>query len=197
MCCWAPMFTAMSSGLEVILGDGATRLVGSGSSVTWDFTDIELTDIKELRGTVGDDMITGSSGDDTLIGGAGNDTLIGGAGNDTLIGGAGNDDLTGGEGADTFVFDAAFGATNQDTIGDFDSATDNIEVDVNIFTALAGSIGDTLDTNSEFEANEMESRQAKRRVLSITRATGELFYDADGVGGADGTLVATLTDSQR
>ena len=73
MCCWAPSLIGADSGLEVILGDGATRLVGSGSGVTWDFTDIELTDIKELRGTVGDDVITGSSGDDLINGGGGND----------------------------------------------------------------------------------------------------------------------------
>ena len=94
-------FTAADSGLEEILGDGFTRLVGSGSSVTWDFTGIELTDIKQLRGTGGDDVITGSSGDDTLKGRGGDDTLSGGNGDDKAIGGGGNDTLSGGEGDDT------------------------------------------------------------------------------------------------
>ena len=96
------------------------------------------------------------------------------AGNDTLIGGAGNDDLTGGEGADTFVFDAAFGATNEDTIiGDFVSATDKIEVDVNIFTALAGSIGDTLDPLL-FEATDdglATSESTTRFVYNTTQVS--------------------------
>ena len=124
--------------------------------MTWDFTDIELTNIMELRGTARDDVITGSSDNDTLIGDAGNDSLTGGDGgdsltggdgNDSLTGGAGNDSLTGGDGEDTFVFDAAFGATNADTIGDFVSGTDKISVSKAVFNDLAGRSGDDLMDN--------------------------------------------------
>lgn len=53
------------TGVQVVLSDGASNAV-----------------------------LTGSSGDDSLSGGAGNDTLIGGAGKDTLNGGDGTDQAT-------------------------------------------------------------------------------------------------------
>lgn len=90
-----------------------------------------------LRGTDGDDQITGKGGDDRLEGRDGDDLLVGGfgrdrlegdEGRDTLRGGAdddrlrGDDDndvLAGGAGSDTFQFDADDG---QDRITDFERA---------------------------------------------------------------------------
>lgn len=69
------------------------------------------TDIEELVGGAGDDLLTGSSTGDELHGGPGNDVLSGGAGNDTLVGGSGNDLVNGEAGSDTFMesgTDAAF-----------------------------------------------------------------------------------------
>jgi Ca2+-binding RTX toxin-like protein len=51
-----------------------------------------------LSGNAGNDAISGGAGDDSLVGGLGNDTLSGGKGNDTMVGGAGADILAGGEG---------------------------------------------------------------------------------------------------
>lgn len=59
-----------------------------------------------VRGTAGDDRLTGSNRDDVIVGGAGNDTLAGGRGDDVLIGGSGDDSLSGGAGADRFCFSA-------------------------------------------------------------------------------------------
>ncbi len=70
----------------------------------------EIVDLRHdapiIRGTDGDDKLSGTNRDDILIGGAGNDTLAGGRGDDILIGGPGNDIMTGGAGADRFVFSA-------------------------------------------------------------------------------------------
>ncbi len=72
-----------------------------------------------LRGTDGDDTITGYNTSDVLYGGAGNDKLYGGYGNDTLIGGKGDDYLEGGDGKDTYIWNKGDG---NDTINDAHSA---------------------------------------------------------------------------
>jgi Ca2+-binding RTX toxin-like protein len=61
------------------------------------------TDVEQVLGGGGDDVITGSSNGDELHGGPGADVLTGGAGNDVLIGDGGNDVLNGDAGSDTFL----------------------------------------------------------------------------------------------
>ena len=58
-----------------------------------------------VRGSEGNDTLTGGAGADLLVGDAGDDLLLGNAGNDRLVGGAGSDTLRGGDGADAFSFD--------------------------------------------------------------------------------------------
>ena len=58
------------------------------------------SDIENVRGGTGDDLIVGSPFNNHFEGAAGNDTLIGNSGDDTLIGGKGNDSITGGAGHD-------------------------------------------------------------------------------------------------
>ena len=90
-----------------------------------------------VSGGAGADTINGGAGQDTITGGDGADTIDGGADIDTITGGNDADTLTGGAGADTFVFDlgneAAGGANDHandayDTITDFVSGTDSIQV---------------------------------------------------------------------
>ncbi|MES2677735.1 MAG: calcium-binding protein [Pseudomonadota bacterium] len=99
-----------------------------------------------IYGGAGNDNIFGQDGNDTLYGGAhndiingnnGNDKLIGDTGNDILIGGAGADNLTGGAGRDSFVFNFfsessatidTNNITNIDTITDFKSGEDKIDL---------------------------------------------------------------------
>ncbi|WP_306224599.1 NosD domain-containing protein [Bosea beijingensis] len=57
-----------------------------------------------MRGTDGDDRLTGTKLNDVILGGAGNDVLSGGRGDDVIIGGSGDDMSLGGAGADRFVF---------------------------------------------------------------------------------------------
>jgi Ca2+-binding RTX toxin-like protein len=54
-----------------------------------------------LTGTPNADRISGHGGNDTIDGLAGDDVLRGGTGNDTINGGDGNDKLKGNKGADT------------------------------------------------------------------------------------------------
>jgi len=59
-----------------------------------------FTNIENIRGSQGNDAITGDKEANRLEGMAGDDSLSGGKGKDTLMGGEGNDTLEGGEGAD-------------------------------------------------------------------------------------------------
>ncbi|MDB5680122.1 M10 family metallopeptidase C-terminal domain-containing protein [Sphingomonas bacterium] len=89
---------------------------------------------EKIIGATGNDVLSGGDGNDTLVGNDGNDILNGGndsdllrggAGNDTLNGNAGNDTLNGGVGNDKFVFDHG---TGQDTVYDFVSGTDQLDL---------------------------------------------------------------------
>ncbi|MBO0881657.1 MAG: hypothetical protein J2P17_15205, partial [Mycobacterium sp.] len=68
----------------------------NGSS--WDLATINAN--TWIRGTTGNDTITGFNSNDNIFGDAGNDTLNGGNGNDVLSGWSGDDTLNGGSGND-------------------------------------------------------------------------------------------------
>jgi Ca2+-binding RTX toxin-like protein len=77
------------------------------------------SDVENITGGSGNDIITGSSAANTISGGGGNDTIAGGAGNDKLIGESGSDTIAGGAGND--VLD---GGKNTDALnGDSGSNT--------------------------------------------------------------------------
>ena len=123
-----------------------------------------LVNIQNLTGSLYNDTLTGDANANVLTGWAGNDTIKGGAANDVLDGGLGHNLLIGGAGADRFVFSAAAGALG--SAGPLDPA--------------AFTIGTHATT-------------AAQHVI-YDAATGALYYDADGAGGAAQQLVARLTD---
>jgi len=119
---------------------------------------------------------TGNGEDNILIGNSGDNVLNGKSGADTLTGGAGHD---------TFVFDnmAKHGA---DTVTDFHSGEDTLQLSAKVFSALNGAVtADNLVMGSAaHDANDH---------LIFDQATGHLYYDADGTGGKEQVLLATLT----
>ena len=124
------------------------------------------------------------------FGGVGNELankIRGANGNDVLNGGQGNDQLFGGSGNDVFVFNAALGTSNVDTIVDFNTATDSIHLSSTIFTALTSK--GTLST-AALETGTAASDAFDRIVFD--RSTGALFYDADGTGPVASRQFATL-----
>jgi VCBS repeat-containing protein len=88
-----------------------------------------------IYGGSGNDTIKGNDGDDKIYGGSGSDTINANNGCDTIVGGYGADNLTGGNGDDRFVYlsVADSNATRFDTISDFKSGSDRIDL-----TALGG-----------------------------------------------------------
>jgi Ca2+-binding RTX toxin-like protein len=61
------------------------------------------SDVENVIGGAGRDVLTGSPANNAFTGGAGDDTLNGGDGDDTLLGDAGTDTADGGQGVDTCV----------------------------------------------------------------------------------------------
>lgn len=59
------------------------------------------SDVENVTGGSGNDLLVGCAAANRLVGGPGNDAIFGLAGNDTLVGGAGRDTLNGGDGNDT------------------------------------------------------------------------------------------------
>ena len=154
-----------------------------------------LSGIENLTGSASGDALTGDSGINILSGLAGNDTLAGADGNDTLIGGAGNDTLTGGNGADRFVFNFALSATtNKDTITDFTSGTDKIQLSKAVMTALGSTLG-TLATGQFWSgAGVVAGHDGDDRIV-YNSTTGVLYYDADGSGAGAAVQLALLGTS--
>ncbi|NAZ86610.1 ExeM/NucH family extracellular endonuclease [Kineococcus indalonis] len=59
--------------------------------------------VPTIRGTAGNDVLTGTDGRDVVVGLGGNDVITGGNGDDVLCGGAGDDTLAGGNGDDALL----------------------------------------------------------------------------------------------
>lgn len=131
----------------------------------------------------------------TALNGIGNalaNSITGNNYNNKLAGGGGNDTLRGGLGNDVFVFDTAIGAANRDTIVDFSNVSgnnDTFQLDNAVFTRL-GAAG-ALNT-SFFKAGT--TAQDANDYIVYNKATGALYYDADGSGGGAAVQIATLSN---
>jgi len=133
----------------------------------------------ELQGTGSADVMSGTVNTDVFSGGSGKDILDTGDGDDFLDGGIGKDSLTGGAGADHFLFTTPLDPANIDTIADFTTGEDTIQLSMAIFTALpsTGSLsGDLFTANAAGVATDADD------YFLYNTSTGALLYDADGTG---------------
>ncbi len=135
---------------------------------------------------------SGNALNNTLTGNGSNNILNGGNGNDLLDGASGNDTLTGGAGADTFAFTTPLNALrNVDTITDFTSGTDRIQLAPAIFRDMGFSGSPGSDAFFHLGAT---AQDADDRIL-YDQAVGSLYYDADGAGALAAVQFATLLGS--
>lgn len=171
--------------VENLVLTGAVPLNGGGNALDNAMTGNGANNT--LSGLNGDDALSGVGGNDSLAGGAGNDVLDGGAGNDFLRGEAGADTIITGLGFDTVLFNTALGGGNVDTVSDFAPASDLIQLENAVFTALAPG---ALPADA-FQTGVSASDSADRIVYNS--ATGALSYDPDGFGGVAQTQFATLS----
>lgn len=145
-----------------------------------------------IAGTTAALVLTGNASNNTLGGGGGADTLNGGAGNDILIGGAGSDSLLGGIGNDAFVFNSALNAsTNVDRINGFSALDDTIHLENAIMSGLGAGTGGLAAAAFRSAAGATMAGDADDRIIyNVT--TGDLYYDADGLGGAASIRFAVI-----
>lgn len=185
----------------VTAGDVITESAGGGidtvkSAATWilksGLEKLILTGGANANGTgnAAANTITGNAGDNVLKGLGGVDRLLGGGGDDVLDGGAGNDTLTGGGGADTFAFTTALSTnTNTDTLADFAVGTDLLRLKSTVFGAL---VAGSLDATQFASGDGLTSALDGDDRIVYNSASGQLYYDADGVGGASAVQFAVL-----
>ncbi len=117
--------------------------------------------------------------------------IVGSGYGDTLIGGPGANYLTGGAGADHFVFKGPLGVTNIDTLVDFTPNIDVLDFSQTSFVSLGvvGPLGASAfwSSSSDASAHDGDDR------LVYNTATGALYYDADGIGGAAAVQIARFS----
>ena len=113
-------------------------------------------------------------------------SVRGNAGSNIIDGKGGADQLWGLGGKDAFAFSTALESGNVDKVMDFNVRDDTIWLDDSIFHGL--SLG-TLASGAF--AKGATASQADDRIIYDARS-GNLYFDADGVGGADQILFATL-----
>lgn len=182
------------------MGDVVTELRAQGtdtveSSISYTLGGyveiLQLAGSGNINGTGNElnNTIAGTTGNNVLNGAAGIDKMWGGAGNDSVNGGLGNDNLYGNLGQDGFLFDTALNATtNVDRIWDFKAVDDTIVLDRSIFTGIAAdgtlAAGAFHIGTAAADAND---------CIIYDQASGKIFYDADGIGGAAAILFVQVT----
>ena len=166
------------------MDDYVAESAGGGSDVVYAQASYALAAGQEIEV-----LSTASTSGTGAINLTGNDLanqLYGNNGANVLNGGAGADYLQGFGGADSFQFTTALGNGNVDQIADFTSGTDKIVLDDAVFTQLSlGALPASVFTTGAAATNE------DQRII-YDSATGNLYYDSDGNGGAAAVLFATL-----
>lgn len=138
--------------------------------------------------------VTGSQVDDTITGTNQADTIDGQAGDDVITGGGGADVLTGGAGADTFVYTSvndSRGVSGVDTITDFTTGTDKLEIAVNMGAVTTANFGRFNNTAATIGSGLAELDGAPLPGTPIIDAgystDGMYFIDLDGDGNINNT----------
>jgi Ca2+-binding RTX toxin-like protein len=170
----------------------------------------DLADCKGNNGGTINNVVVDASGVTanglTFEGNADQQTFIGTTQADRFIGNSGDDVLTGGGGADTFVFgqvwqqmvtgpdntvqyyeEVGCDITGTDTITDFLSGVDKIELNTDQFASLAGF------TAANFVIGAGAVATAANHYLIFDTTTNTLTYDANGNGSGGEFDIAVLT----
>ncbi|WP_226783051.1 calcium-binding protein [Oceaniglobus trochenteri] len=172
-------------------GDNAVEEANGGIDTVLAFRSVALDDhvenlyIQTLRNAAGE----GVAG----VNGIGNDldnTIVGNPFDNFITGRGGRDTLKGQAGADTFVFDRTPGPGNVDRIIDFNTNEadegDRLLMKGAVFGDMAAGGLDPALFRSGTAAMDADDR------FIFDRPSGQLWFDADGTGGAVQKLIATF-----
>lgn len=150
-------------------------------------------------GTLGDALgdalvdiegLIGSEFNDTLFGSAGANEIYGQSGNDRIAGLGGVDILYGNSGSDTFVFNNA--AEGADSIGDFITGVDHIEISASGFGG--GLTAGALDPGRLVQGGTPTSNVGQFLWQSAPGGV-QLFWDPDGTGAMAAQYITGLAGS--
>ncbi|NBJ12679.1 calcium-binding protein [Microvirga arsenatis] len=178
--------------------DTVIRTGGSGkqtvqANVSYALSKSVRIDVLKAGSEAGSINLIGNGFDEEIIGNADRNALKGQGGNDKLLGGKGKDVLVGGKGKDVFVFDTKLGSGNVDTISDFDVKNDSIWLDNTVFAKLGkkGSMTKPAQLKKSFFVTGDKAEDANDHII-YDKASGSLFYDADGSGSRTAVEFARL-----
>lgn len=130
----------------------------------------------------------GSTQPIVLVGNNLKQTIVGNSGNNQIEGRESSDTLTGGLGQDYFYFTTGIGS-DVDQITDFTSVDDILMLDDSIFAGVPTGF---LAANAFLSgAGATSAATAAQRFIHDT-TTGDVYYDADGAGGAAAVLFANV-----
>jgi hypothetical protein len=180
-------------------GTGADTLNGGDGRDTADYSastagvKVNLATKTTAGGHAAGDVLTGveilkgSAFGDRLVGDAATNTITGGAGNDTIAGGRNGDQLSGGAGNDRFYYGST--ANGRDTITDFAALGDDF---IYLSKAAFGNHAAGGLAPGEFQSSTAATAQSARTRIIYDQDDHQIWYDADGRGGAAAVLLATL-----
>jgi hypothetical protein len=179
-----------SQGVTVTLDDAAND---GNATVDAGRTDNVRSDVENLIGGNGDDVLNGSAKANSLTGRDGADIVNGRDGDDLLNGGTGSDLLAGGSGMDVSTYAARTGAVTVtlDDIANDGDADDESADNVRTEKVITGSGDDTITGNGDF--NELDSGSGEDSVEggpssdTIDGGPGnDTLYGEDGEDTVDG-----------
>jgi Ca2+-binding RTX toxin-like protein len=165
-----------TTAFQVLGGLGADTL----ETTSFAFTALErqaifnTSSIELIHDTSG---LYGNETNNTLTGTASADNIQGGGGDDRLTGDGGTDSLAGGADSDTFVFN--FPSEGMDTIGDFVSGTDRLEISA---AGFGGGLTAGTDPATVFGSSSNADFTSTER-FHLDTSSDTLYFDADGSGG--------------
>ena len=154
---------ALVVGEDLIDGEAGIDTVSFASAtaaLSIDLTNAahRLSNVENVVGGAGNDIVTGSSGANVLSGGGGNDVLSGGVGDDTLTGDLGDDTIDGGAGIDTID-----GGGGNDTI---------LATTVGEDTIAGGAGIDTISFAAVVTGISVDLGNAAHKLSGIENVTG-------------------------
>ncbi|MDH3229386.1 MAG: LEPR-XLL domain-containing protein, partial [Alphaproteobacteria bacterium] len=173
-------YSAEAAGVAVDLGAGTAT--GAGSA----------TDIENVTGGAGADVLTGDGGANVIVGGAGDDVLAGGGGADSFEGGLGSDILVAGDDANTWVITGVnAGTLNEATFVGIETLQGGAGDDTFVFMpggSITGAVRGGGGTNTLDYSNQIAAIAADLG-LGTASLTGGAHDIQNVTGGAgDDTL---------
>jgi Ca2+-binding RTX toxin-like protein len=157
---------AVAAGKVNYILDGASDTGGGEIDTISNFESVVGSARSDYIATAATDTtVDGGAGIDFILGAAGDDNLTGGAGADIITGGAGLDTLTGSAGSDIFHLDKIASSASIDTITDFTTTADKINVNASL------TDGNVALASSAFTAHSGSATAGNNEIVNLAQSS--------------------------